>query len=347
MKQKKDKKNMTFKEKVIENINVFLSAYVIAFVIRLLLIEAYQIPSQSMVPSLLVKDILMVEKGTMGSRIPILNWKIPGLLRPERNDVVVFVSPAWKSPGIAQELISLFTLSLINLDNTFDMPKNLVKRLVGKPGDVISMSNQNLYINHQIVQTDFVMISHQAIYNMMRRENDRDFNLFSEKFDGRERIIQHIYGFDREVGGDYKEAMIKMKADDVVNNFDMYRFYLFSHFPDIRIPKKGDVINLIEADGYYKYLIKLLIERETGKTVTFSNSKFYLDGKEINEWKINDNYYFCMGDNRDYSEDCRYFGFIPEKNIFGRPLFRYWPFTRLGFNVNENSATVKYHRFDD
>ena len=64
-KQKKDRKNMTLKEKIIDNINVFLSAYAIAFVIRLFLIEAYQIPSSSMVPNLLVKDILMVEKVTL------------------------------------------------------------------------------------------------------------------------------------------------------------------------------------------------------------------------------------------------------------------------------------------
>ena len=91
MKPKKDKKSMTLKEKIIENINVIVSAYAIAFVIRLLLIEAYQIPSQSMVPSLLVKDILMVEKVSFGTYVPILAWKLPGFTTPKRNDVIVFM----------------------------------------------------------------------------------------------------------------------------------------------------------------------------------------------------------------------------------------------------------------
>ncbi len=322
MKTKKDKKDKTFKEKVIENINVFLSAYAIAFVIRLLIIEAYQIPSQSMVPSLLVKDILMVEKISMGTRIPIVNFKVPGLIKPQRNDIFVFVSPEWKSPGIGKELISLLSLSLINLDNTFETPKNLVKRMVGLPGDTISMSNKILIINNKKVQTDYVITADQVVYDRLVRD-DRywKFDIYKENFDNKSRIVQHLFG------------------DNGFNRQEVY------NFPEIYIPRKGDIITLKDKNDYYKKLLLFLIQRESGKDVTLFNGSFFMDGKELTEWKAENDYYFGMGDNRDVSEDCRYFGFIPEKNIFGRPLFRYFPFTRLAINVNENETSIKRKNF--
>jgi signal peptidase I len=274
------------------------------------------------VPSLLIKDILMVEKATMGAKVPILNWKMPGFIKPQRNDVIVFVHPGWKSPGIGKELVSLLTLYLINLDNTFDSPKNLVKRLVGLPGDKIVMTNKTLYINNTVVKKDFLITANEAIYDRLVKVGYVSFDIYKESFEKKNRIVQHIY------------------QDNHFNREEVY------DFPEIYVPKKGDVIVLKGKNDYYKGLIKLLIERESGKLITRTpDGRFYIDGKEITEWKVSDNYYFGMGDNRDYSEDCRFFGFIPEKNIFGRPLFRYFPFTRLGFDVNESEAQAKKTTF--
>lgn len=348
---------MTFKEKVIDNINVFLSAYAIAFVIRLFLVEAYQIPSQSMVPSLLVKDILMVEKVTMGSRIPVFNWKVPGLLQPERNDIIVFVSPAWKSPGIDKELVSLFSLSLINLDNTFAMPKNLVKRLVGLPGDRIYMTNQDLFINGIPVDVEPVrMAVPESSYEQLEKRRERlFFNMYREEYQGKKRIVQHLYEGIPVMKGDFTgiSAFRGIAADNEEAYYQSQYLALAKRelrnnsFPEIYVPRKGDVIKLKEKNDFYKGLLELLIERESGRKVTLENGSFFIDGKEITEWKVMNNYYFCMGDDRDLSYDCRYFGFIPEKNIFGKPLFRYWPFTRLGFSVDENADTVKRRSYED
>jgi len=312
---------MTLKEKIIENINVIVSAYAIAFVIRLLLIEAYQIPSQSMVPSLLVKDILMVEKVSFGTYVPILAWKLPGFTTPKRNDVIVFISPEWKSPGFAKELISILSLSLINLDNTFDTPKNLVKRLVAIPGDRLSMSNRVLRLNNIDMKTDYISTSRQIVYDRMMKMGYMDFDLYQENDGNKNRIVQRLYGD------------INLKKDEVYK------------FDEIYVPKKGDVICLTNINNFYKNLISYLIERESGKVLTISNGNIYLEGEQIVQWKTRYNYYFAMGDNRDWSQDCRYFGFIPENKIFGKPLFRYFPFTRLGFNVNEKEKSVRNKNF--
>jgi signal peptidase I len=320
---KKDKKDMTFKEKVIDNVKVFLSAYAIAFVIRMLLVEAYQIPSQSMVPSLLVKDILMVEKVTRGPIIPLVKWKIPGVIKPQRNDVIVFVHPGWKSPGIAQELISMLTLYLVNLDNTFDSPKNLVKRLVGMPGDRILMTNQVLVINGKALPLDFVKNAQEIMYERLEQKSDTvGFDIYQETDGNHKRIVQHLPPFTLNYSG-------------------YGRMFGIMGFPEIVVPKKGDVIQIKGLNEYYKSLIKLLVERESKKVVTVSDGKFYIEGKEVTEWKVSEDHYFGMGDNRDLSQDCRYFGFIPEQNIFGRPFFRYWPFTRFGFDVNEKKDSIR------
>ncbi|MGC8765645.1 MAG: signal peptidase I [Brevinematia bacterium] len=340
MGKKKSKKDMTFSERVLENIRVFFSAYVIVFFIRLFLIEAYQIPSQSMVPNLLVRDILMVEKVTMGTKIPVLKWKFPGLLKPKRNDIIVFVSPAWQSPGISKELISLLTFSLINLDNTFETPKNLVKRLVALPGDRVFMSNHILYINGEKVEAESVAIVKQPILDRFKKVGTEDFHVFKEKYMGKSRLVQYVVDVDRIEQINYFNSFANLTNDSVVDKFDIYRAFLMNNFPEIYVPKKGDRIKISSANGYYKYLLRLLIERESGKKVNVERGKFFVDGKEIDEWLVKDNYYFAMGDNRHLSEDCRYFGFIPESNIFGKPFIRYFPLLRIGFDFNEKPENI-------
>ena len=344
--EKAKKAKMTPKEKVVENIKVIFSAYLIAFVIRLFMIEGYQIPSQSMVPSLRVRDILMVEKLSMGPIIPVTHWKVPGLTAPRRNDIIVFITPDWNNPGPVKELISLLSLSLINLDNTPENPKNLVKRLVGKPGDVISMTNQRLYINGTPVQTQYLDTKDEVVYMRGKVEGYQDFMLYKETYNKKSRIVQHqdLSGYmlwNKTIDFEKPGFIQKFARDERTQSV------VVLGFPPIRVPKKGVKIDLTKANAYYKYLLKLLISRESGKKVVFNdNGDLIMDGKVLTSWTPDDDYYFAMGDNRDYSKDCRYFGFIPRKNIFGHILFRYFPFRRMGFNVNVSAKSVEREKLD-
>ncbi len=88
------------------------------------------------------------------------------------------------------------------------------------------------------------------------------------------------------------------------------------------VPKKGDVIHLT-MDNLDEW--KTFIDREYLRdAVAVSNGKIYIDGKETTDYTVKDDYYFMMGDNRDNSLDCRYWGFVPRRNIIGKPLFVYW-----------------------
>jgi signal peptidase I len=111
-----------------ETFKSILGAVLIYLVIRTLFIEAYRIPSGSMIPTLLVGDWLFVNKLIYGPTIPFTNSHLPGYADPKRADVVVFVSPT-------------------QIDQPEDPNPTLVKRLVGMPGDTLYMRDGLLYVN--------------------------------------------------------------------------------------------------------------------------------------------------------------------------------------------------------
>ena len=111
-----------------ETFKSILGAVAIYLVIRTLFIEAYRIPSGSMIPTLLVGDWLFVNKLVYGPTIPFTNTHLPGYSHPKRSDVVVFVSPT-------------------QIDHPENPNPTLVKRLVGMPGDTLYMRGGLLYVN--------------------------------------------------------------------------------------------------------------------------------------------------------------------------------------------------------
>jgi signal peptidase I len=111
-----------------DNVKSLLGAVLIFLVIRTFLVEAYRIPSGSMVPTLLVGDWLFVNKLVYGPHIPFTNYSLPGYGEPHRGDVVVFKSPN-------------------QIDQPWDPNPTLVKRLVGLPGDTLYMRDDLLYVN--------------------------------------------------------------------------------------------------------------------------------------------------------------------------------------------------------
>ena len=111
-----------------ENVKAILVTLAIFLAIRTFLIEAYRIPSGSMIPTLLVGDWLFVNKLAYGPHVPFTDINLPGYDDPERGDVVVFVSP-----------------------NQVDQPEDpnpiLVKRLVAVAGDTVWMRGGVVHVN--------------------------------------------------------------------------------------------------------------------------------------------------------------------------------------------------------
>jgi signal peptidase I len=114
-----------------ENLKSIVGALAIFLLLRAFLIEAYRIPSGSMIPTLLVGDWLFVNKAIFGAHVPFTHSNLPAYREPRRGDVVVFVSPYQADEDSAGR----------------DPTPTLVKRLVGTPGDTLYMRKGILYVN--------------------------------------------------------------------------------------------------------------------------------------------------------------------------------------------------------
>jgi signal peptidase I len=129
----KKRKNKSSLRETIEAVAV---AFVIALVIRTFVIQAFKIPSGSMIPTLLVGDHILVNKFLLGTPvdIPFTNvnlFRMPGLRDPQRGDVIVFKYPE-------------------------DPTRDFIKRVVGIGGDVVESKDKSVSVNGQKVIEPYI-----------------------------------------------------------------------------------------------------------------------------------------------------------------------------------------------
>jgi len=92
------------------------------------------------------------------------------------------------------------------------------------------------------------------------------------------------------------------------------------NYGPVIIPKRNDIIHL-NVNNLEQW--KIFIEREK-HSISAKDSTILIDDKPANEYKVERNYYFMLGDGRYLSLDSRYYGFIPEGNIIGQATIIYW-----------------------
>jgi signal peptidase I len=207
----------------------------IVFLLRSFLFEPFKIPSGSMVPTLLVGDLILVNKFHYGIRLPVLNKKIIANNDPKRGDVMVFRYPV-------------------------DPRVDYIKRVVGIPGDEVAYLYQKLSINGQLVPT-------QALGEFYDEDSMRYLPMFSELLGAVEHRILVDPRRPAYFGGDQKS---------------------FPMSENCRYQPEGVVC------------------------------------------KVPPGHYFMMGDNRDNSQDSRFWGFVPDEHIVGRAFFVWMNFGNLG-----------------
>ncbi len=121
-------------------------------VIRSIIIEPFQIPSGSMVPTLAIGDFIVVSKFAYGLRVPFTDIEILELGEPQRGDIDVFIHPPTVSDDPWCRLKRIpkdWTLDLIPFMPGPEQPCTIdyVKRLVGMPGDTVEVRDDVVYIN--------------------------------------------------------------------------------------------------------------------------------------------------------------------------------------------------------
>jgi signal peptidase I len=114
-------------------------AILLALVIRTLVVQAFTIPSGSMMDTLLVGDYILVSKFLFGPEIPLLDWRLPGLRDPHRGDIIVFKYPQ-------------------------DEKRDFIKRIVGTPGDAVQVRGNDVYVNGQRLVEPFTKHTSPALH---------------------------------------------------------------------------------------------------------------------------------------------------------------------------------------
>ncbi len=118
---------MAFKKSATrEWVESIVIAFILAMFIRTFFIQAFKIPSGSMIPTLKVGDRLMVNKTRFGPKIPFTEKRINGFRSPERGDIIVFKYPE-------------------------NEKRDFIKRLIALGGDRVEIRDGDVYINDELV----------------------------------------------------------------------------------------------------------------------------------------------------------------------------------------------------
>jgi len=293
------------------------SAVIIVLLINQYLLQAYQIPSTSMEPSLLVSDRIFVNKIVYGPELIPGMLKIPGPWLPQRGDVIIFESPEYISSGpvvdVLQRIIYMVTLSLVDIDKDENgQPKHhfLIKRAIGMPGDRIRMNQGNVEIltpgsGTWLAEADMK----KALgfnYQNVRILPPESYSVFKSAG-----IAAGLVG-EKFIASPEQESAVKQ----------YYRTTLDSSG---RVSAVGPMMQL--ADDIYVEMwrdgTRWAIEPDN--LAAASEYRVLTEGYYVPEGRL-----FPMGDNRDNSHDARYFGPVRMEKVLGKGLVKYWPLYRIG-----------------
>lgn len=351
--EKKEKKK---KSQLREWLDALLFAGIAALIIRSFFLEPYMIPSASMERSLMVGDFLFVSKLHYGPRLPMaplsipflhnkipgtnaksyLDWitlpymRIPGFVDVERNDVVVFNYPADDQKPNNPELGPIRVPS---------MKENYIKRCVAQAGDKFEIRNRQIYINEkpepqpETIQFEYRIHTNGNALNPKKmeelgfRQQYENQNLSKENQNTyiahlTEELKQKLGKFDEVVKIEpLSHGKLPPQSNLQSHNFgfDMSRYgWTLDDFGPIVIPGEGQTIKL-DRDNIEIY--RRAIDVYEDNELEMRGDDIYINGEKTDQYTFGMNYYFVMGDNRHDSQDSRYWGFVPEDHIVGKPMF--------------------------
>jgi signal peptidase I len=250
-----------------------------------------------MVPTLLVNDHLIVSKLSFGWHVPLTKGRILEFRKPKRGEIVIFVPPS-------------------------DPQKSFVKRCVGIPGDVVEVKDKIVYINGQA--SDY-----QTSYGFL---DDAPVDVGPS-------LVQALGQLNQEhlLAWEGLRQRIKSSSSPMAARALM----LDNQEHQWKGPMAlGRSIYIVGANAFENHFgARLLDGKAAGHFLTMPRGVPEPYGPVWKNLGNHDWYgpvtleagqYWMMGDDRDNSADSRYFGPVPEENLRGTALFRYWPMDRIG-----------------
>ena len=338
--------------KTADTISSLLFAIVVATFVHTYFIQPFTIPTSSLEKTLLVGDFLFVSKVNYGARTPMttvalpmvhdtipltkkksyLTWpelpyfRLPGFQTIVRNDIVVFNWPI-------DTVYKFRDQSGLRVDKPIDKKSNYVKRCVGVPGDQFEIKDGIVFVNGKELilperarpQFSYkVALDGKTPIDFEYLLQDMDITDGAGFMDAEKRDTLFIAALTAANAEKLQQipgitGVQKIISKEVESGiFPHINKWNRDNFGPIYIPQQGKTVALnLETLPFYKAIITDYEKNDLKVT----GSEIRINGKIATSYTFQQNYYWMMGDNRHNSEDSRYWGYVPENHIVGKPTF--------------------------
>ena len=223
-----------------------------------------------------------------------------------------------------------------------DKTDNYIKRCVGLPGDLIQVKNSHLFVNGALAfvadnaQTEYLVETNGKPIPEDYIEDSLGINISEatadfQPVDGRPNTFK--INMTAIAANALKQLPFIKSVNFYEENTVGYTFpndvlhfpWTIDNFGAIRIPKKGDIINLNDSTiELYRRLICTYEHNSLEKR----NGQYILNGTPATNYTVKQNYYWMMGDNRHRSQDSRFWGYVPETHIVGRAALIWFSYSK-------------------
>ena len=319
---------MNLRKELIVLLKKIVILFFICIALRIFVFEVYQVSSGSMENALFKGDYVYVDKMYFGSRLPKKLCEIPWI------NVLCYFSSSEKNPQ-SDHVDSNYRLvgyskvhrnDILVFNQPFNQSDFFIKRCIAIPTDTLEINDTSIYINHKRAKD---VETSKYLFNICPRPGkkiaDISMNLhinFIDNWVTRKQVCQDA------VITEFEKTQLNNSPDISSvsrKNSNLLEEDLIAEHPQsvaqtsLVIPFKGMTINLNNENfRLYKYIINNYENRK----INFINGKYIgEDGTEVATFRFSKNYYFLMGDNRDFSTDSRSWSLMPEFCIVGKAQF--------------------------